>query len=79
NGTNTGFFGNGEVHGVLQFLGTFNSISFTDTSENWHGFTVGVDSVAGQTPIPGALPLFASGLGVLGFVAHRRKRKSVTA
>jgi hypothetical protein len=28
------------------------------------------------TPIPGALPLFASGLGVLGFLAHRRKRKT---
>ncbi len=33
-----------------------------------------VDLVA-STPIPGALPLFASGLGVLGFITHRRKRK----
>jgi hypothetical protein len=30
------------VHGVVRLPGTFNSISFTHTSENWHGFTVGV-------------------------------------
>lgn len=29
----------------------------------------------GETPIPGALPLFATGLGALGLIAHRRKRK----
>lgn len=28
------------------------------------------------TPLPGALPLFISGLGALGFVGWRRKRKS---
>jgi hypothetical protein len=30
----------------------------------------------GSTPIPGALPLFASGLGALGLIAQRRKRKA---
>jgi hypothetical protein len=30
----------------------------------------------GTTPLPAALPLFAVGLGVLGFVANRRKRKA---
>lgn len=29
------------------------------------------------TPLPAALPLFASGLGVMGFLARRRKRKAV--
>ena len=29
-----------------------------------------------QTPLPAALPLFASGLGVFGFIAARRKRKN---
>jgi len=33
----------------------------------------------GQTPIPAALPLFAGGLGVLGFVASRKRKKSAVA
>ncbi|MGZ5866976.1 MAG: laminin B domain-containing protein, partial [Xanthobacteraceae bacterium] len=47
--------------------------------------TDGLDNVAlfqsppGETPLPAALPLFASGLGVFGFIALRRKRKTVTA
>jgi hypothetical protein len=28
----------------------------------------------GQTPLPGSLPLFAGGLGMLGYVARRRRR-----
>jgi hypothetical protein len=31
------------------------------------------------TPIPAALPLFASGLGAMGFLAKRRKRKNSAA
>jgi hypothetical protein len=31
------------------------------------------------TPLPAALPLFATGLGVIGFLAKRRKRKGATA
>jgi len=29
-----------------------------------------------ETPLPAALPLFATGLGVLGLLAWRRKRKA---
>ena len=32
-------------------------------------------TVIGTTPLPGALPLFASGLGMMGFLGWRRKRK----
>ena len=32
-----------------------------------------------NTPIPAALPLFASGLGVMGLLLRRRKRKSALA
>lgn len=31
------------------------------------------------TPLPAALPLFAGGLGLIGLIAHRRKRKAATA
>jgi hypothetical protein len=34
-----------------------------------------VDFAAGETPLPGTLPLFATGLGALGFLAGRRKRE----
>jgi hypothetical protein len=34
---------------------------------------------ASTTPIPAALPLFASGLGVLGLFGRRRKRKNAAA
>lgn len=32
-----------------------------------------------ETPVPAALPLFASGLGALGLIAYRRKRKATRA
>jgi hypothetical protein len=32
-----------------------------------------------DTPVPAALPLFATGLGLLGFVARRRKRPSLVS
>ncbi len=34
---------------------------------------------SGETPIPAALPLFVSGLGGLGYLARRRRRRSVAA
>jgi hypothetical protein len=37
-----------------------------------------IASVA-STPVPGALPLFASGLGVVGYLAKRRKRSAKQA
>ena len=38
--------------------------------------TLEVQSDVEATPLPAALPLFASGLGVMGFLAKRRKRKN---
>lgn len=43
------------------------------------GTALQVDFSLTPTPIPGALPLFASGLGALGLIAWRRKRKQVAA
>jgi hypothetical protein len=44
------------------------------------GFNMPVGDTGHQTtPLPAALPLFASGLGLMGFLAKRRKRKDVAA
>lgn len=62
----------GEPHGLLKLNGTFSSFSFTTTIyENWHGFTVGADSLP-------AVPLPATGLlltGAVGALAGLRRRR----
>jgi hypothetical protein len=54
------------------------AFSLFDQARNLLG-SVDETIIAGDgapTPLPAALPLFASGLGVIGFVARRRKKKS---
>lgn len=72
NGTSTGFFGSGEVHGVIRLPGSFDSITFTHVSEGWHGFTVGVAGIA-PVPEPETYAMLLAGLGLLGFAARRKK------
>lgn len=78
-----GFFGNGsltelagnvlegrEGHGLIQFQGTFSSISWTvPTPENWHGFQVGI---LASVPEPGSVALM--GLGLAGLLLGRGRR-----
>lgn len=62
-----------EGHGIIQFLGTYSSISFTcPTYENWHGFTVGTNSLGNPAvPAPGAIALGMFGLSLVGWVKRR--------
>jgi len=46
---------------------SFLSLGSNDSLYVWQGSTT-------ATPIPAALPLFATGLGVMGFIARRRKK-----
>lgn len=62
-----------EAHGVIQFNGTFSSISWDNSpTEYWHGITIGSTGAA-PVPEPGTVLLLGSGL--LGVVALRKKIK----
>ena len=41
--------------------------------------TKSISITVNQTPLPAALPLFATGLGALGLLGWRRKRKAQAA
>ena len=68
-----------EGHGLIQFQGTFSSISWTvPTPETWHGFTVGVVRVASPTqtvPEPATVALLGLGLAGVGAVARGRRAR----
>jgi len=68
----------GDAHGVIRLPGVFTEFTFTDVTEFWHGFTIGVEGL-GDTPEPptivpepGTLVLLATGL--LGLALRSRRR-----
>lgn len=66
-----------EGHGTLQFLGTFDTFSWTvPTPETWHGFTFGIRTTEALEPngVPEPAPLALVAIGLLGAIAARRRR-----
>jgi uncharacterized protein (TIGR03118 family) len=60
-------FGTGSTNG-----GDPNTLYFTD---GINGETAGLFGAIQSTPLPAALPLFATGIGAMGLLGWRRKRK----
>jgi hypothetical protein len=71
--------------GLLANVTTFEipiELVTNDQSSPWTDIE-GIDNVVlsnsvSQTPLPAALPLFAGGLGMVGFLARRKQRKAVS-
>ena len=57
-------------------LTAFSTATFTDDNKASFEFGLGIPTA---TPLPAALPLFAGGLGVMGLLGRRRKRKALEA
>jgi len=65
-----------EGNGVVQFTGTFNSISWTNTFENFYAFTVGINGpLQPPSSVPEPSSLLLTSLGLLVFALRLRKRK----
>ena len=65
--------GSGEPHGVIEFQGTFSSISWTSlTNETWNGFTIGVRGLA--VPEPQSLALLTCSILALSIRRARASR-----
>lgn len=82
-GADNTFVGTGEPHGIIYFPGTFSSLTFTDTSnEYWHGLTIGVARLASDPepgiPEPSTWAMMIAGFGLAGTALRRSRRTTVS-
>jgi hypothetical protein len=59
-------------------VGEVNGSFFEGTPDQFAQDHLVAPEISSETPLPAALPLFVSGVGALGLLARRRKRKNVT-
>lgn len=90
NGSGTGFFGSGEVHGIIKVLGDYETVTFAHTQELWHGFTTGITELATppeppmppkgpETPEPSSIAIFATGTAIYAFARRKRRANTIRA
>ena len=75
------YYNNPGVTGFATILDNFNGDQFSPDGLHYYGAgnfdaSLATGDAPGVTPLPAALPLFASGLGAIGFIGWRRKRKA---
>jgi hypothetical protein len=64
---------------VFEFASNVSSFTISGLSPVNLSNITGLDGPTTATPLPAALPLFAGGLGALGLLGWRRKRKAAAA
>jgi choice-of-anchor C domain-containing protein len=70
----------GWITQTVTFIATASSATLTFLSQNNTSFGPALDNVSiAATPIPGALLLFGSALGGMGFLGYRRKKQGAGA